>query len=157
MTNNTTAPLIFYDISSPLQPRSFAPNPSKTRLALTFKNLSFTTNFIDILSIPSVRKSLSCPATRKLDDGTDYYTLPMLRDPSSGAVWGDTFAIANALDTYFPDSGGGLLFPKNSTHTGLNYVSPHKDTPFYAPITTNAETSANAAYALFNSTRRRDV
>lgn len=143
-------PLVFYDISSPLQPRSYAPNPSKARLALSFKAIPFTTSWVDILDIPSVRSGLNCAATRKLDDGSDYYTLPMVRDPSSGKVWGDTFDIANALDDMYPESGGGRLFPENSTRKEwLSYQSPHKDMPFYAPLTTNVG-ARNAEYAQFN-------
>ncbi|KAI4640330.1 hypothetical protein J4E93_008535 [Alternaria ventricosa] len=142
-------PLIFYDISSPIQPRSFAPNPSKARLALSFKNVPFKTTWIDILDIPTVRKGLNCPATRKLDDGSDFHTLPMLQDPSVGKVIGDSFDIANYLDDTFPDSGG-CLFPKDSTHIGLDYESPNKDTMFYAPLTLN-EGAKHKAYAKFNT------
>eukprot|EP00123_Amoebidium_parasiticum_P009050 comp19193_c0_seq1/m.21913 comp19193_c0_seq1/g.21913 ORF comp19193_c0_seq1/g.21913 comp19193_c0_seq1/m.21913 type:complete len:276 (-) comp19193_c0_seq1:359-1186(-) len=143
------AELILYDISSPLKPRSYAPNPSKARLALSFKRVPFKTTFVDILEIPSVRKGLNCPAVRKLDDGSDFYTLPMLQDPASGTVVGDSFDIANYLDDMFPESGG-CLFPADSTHTGLDYESPNKDTPFYAPLTTN-EGKKNEAYARFNT------
>jgi hypothetical protein len=74
-----TDPLILYDISSPLQPRSYAPNPSKARLAVSFKQVPFQTTWVDIPDIPDVRKGLKCPAVRKLDDGSDYFTLPMLQ------------------------------------------------------------------------------
>lgn len=141
-------PLILYDISSPLQPRSYAPNPSKARLSLSFKCVPFETTWIDILDISDVRKGLNCPATRKLDDGSDFYTLPMLRDPASGRVIGDTFDIANYLEDAFPNSGG-CLFPLDSTRTGLDYESPSKDTAFFAPLTTN-QGSKNEAYARFN-------
>jgi glutathione S-transferase len=141
-------PLVLYDISSPIQPRSYAPNPSKARLALSFKNVPFKSTFIDIPDIPEVRKGLKCPATRKLDDGSDYYTLPMLHDPSSDKIIGDSFDMANYLEDNFPASGG-CLFPKDSTGTGLDYESPNKDTMFFAPITTN-EGSKNETYAKFN-------
>lgn len=141
-------PLIFYDISSPIEPRSFAPNPSKARLALSFKRVPFKTTWVDILDIPNVRKGLGCPAVRKLDDGSDFYTLPMLRDPASGRVVGDSFDIANYLEDAFPESGG-CLFPPGSTRTGLDYESPHKDTPFIVPLT-SLEGSKNEAYARFN-------
>jgi glutathione S-transferase len=140
--------LVLYDISSPKQPRSYAPNPSKARLALNFKGVPFKTTWVDIIDIPDVRKGLGCPATRKLDDGSDFYTLPMLQDPASGKVFGDTFDIANFLEDTFPNSGGSL-FPSNTTRTGLDYESPAKDTLFYAPITTN-QGSKNEAYAYFN-------
>lgn len=141
-------PLIFYDISSPKEPRSYAPNPSKTRLALSFKRVPFKTTFVEIPDIPEVRQGLNCPAVRKLDDGSDYYTLPMLQDPASGKVLGDSFDIANYLEDTYPDSGG-CLFPSDSTQTGLDYESPNKDVAFFAPLTSN-EGSKNKAYAKFN-------
>lgn len=143
-----TKALVLYDISSSIQPLSYAPNPSKARLALGFKGVPFETNWIDIIDISNVRKELGCPATRKLNDGSDYYTLPMLRDAASGKIIGDSFDIANYLEDNFPDSGGSL-FPEDSTGTGLDYESPNKDTPIHAPITTN-EGSKNGAYAKFN-------
>jgi glutathione S-transferase len=143
-----SSPLIFYDISSPREPRSYAPNPSKARLALGFKRASFKTTWVDIIGIPDVRKGLNCPATRKFDNGSDFYTLPMLRDPASGRVVGDSFDIANYLEDTFPDSGG-RLFPSDSTRTGLDYESPNKDTAFFAPLTSN-KGSKNEAYARFN-------
>ncbi|OAL46970.1 hypothetical protein IQ07DRAFT_647243 [Pyrenochaeta sp. DS3sAY3a] len=140
--------LIFYDISSPIQPRTYAPNPSKSRLALCFKQAPFETKWIDILDIPNVRKQLNCPATRKLDDGSDFYTLPMLQEPVSGKVVGDTFDIANYLEDNFPSSGG-RLFPTESTGTGLDYESPHKDMTFIAPLTL-IEGAKHESYAKFN-------
>lgn len=140
-------PLILYDISSPLQ-RSYAPNPSKSRLALSFKRVPFRTTWVDLLDIADVRKGLNCPAVRKLDDGSDFYTLPMLRDPSSGTVVGDSFDIANYLEDTFPDSGG-CLFPAHSTRTGLGYQSPYKDTSFCAPLTCRRG-GKNGDYAAFN-------
>lgn len=147
----TSKPLILYDISSPLQPpRSYAPNPSKARLALNFKKVSFKTSWVDILDIPDVRKEFACPATRKFSDGSDYYTLPMLRDEASAKVIGDSFDIANYLEDTFPESGGRLFPPdSDSTHNGLDYESPQKDTIFFVPITTN-EGAKNQAYARFN-------
>ena len=142
-------PLVLYDISSPKQPRSYAPNPSKARLALGFKRVPFKTTWVELPNIPDLRKGLGCPATRKLDGGSDFYTLPMLQDLTSGRIIGDSFDIANYLDDTFPDSGGGRLFPPDSTRTGLDYESPHKDTAFFAPLTTN-QGSKNEAYARFN-------
>ncbi|RYO38110.1 hypothetical protein AA0113_g11271 [Alternaria arborescens] len=142
-------PLVFYDISSPIQPRSYAPNPSKARLALSLKEVPFKTTWVDLLDITTVRKGLNCPATRKLNDGSDYHTLPMLQDPSSNKTIGDSFDIANYLEDTFPDSGG-CLFPKDSKGTGLDYESPNKDTMFFAPLTLN-EGAKNEAYAKFNT------
>jgi glutathione S-transferase len=145
-------PLIFYDISSPLQPRSYAPNPSKTRLALNFKRLAFTTRYTDILDIATVRASLACPATRTLADGSEFPTLPILQDPAAGAVVGDSVDIANYLEATFPESGG-CLFPTEADAEGKGwraYESPRKDTPFYAPLSIRPASTPNAAYARFN-------
>ncbi|KIW81617.1 hypothetical protein Z517_04643 [Fonsecaea pedrosoi CBS 271.37] len=141
-------PLVLYDISSTRQPRSYAPNPSKSRLALSFKGVPFTTTWVDILDIADVRKGLGCAAVRQFDDGTDFYTLPMLREPVLGKVVGDSFDIANYLEDTFPQSGG-CLFPADTTGTGLDYESPFKDTAFYAPLTTR-KGAKNEAYATFN-------
>ncbi|KAB5513588.1 hypothetical protein GE09DRAFT_628347 [Coniochaeta sp. 2T2.1] len=142
-------PLILYDISSPLRPTSYAPNPSKSRLALSLKRIPFKTQWVDILSIPSVRQGLHCPAVRKLDDGSDYFTLPMLQDPATGKVIGDSFDIANYLDEHFPGPPERTLFPAHTTGTGLDYESPLKDTAFFAPLTSNLG-GKNEAYARFN-------
>ena len=140
--------VVLYDISSPLQPSTYAPNPSKSRLALSFKRVPFETVWVDIPDIPAVRKGLGCPAVRKLDDGSDYYTLPVLRDPASGAVIGDSFDIAMHLEDAYPASGG-RLFPPDSTRTGLGYESPYKDAITIAPLTT-IQNPKHEAYARFN-------
>jgi hypothetical protein len=118
-------------------------------MALSFKKVPFTTTFVDLLDIPTVRQGLHCPAVRKLDDGSDFWTLPMVRDPVSGTVVGDSFDIANYLEDGFPDLGG-CLFPADSTKTGLDYESPAKDTLFYAPLTTH-EGKKNIENAKFNN------
>lgn len=79
--------------------------------------------------------------------GSDFYTLPMLQDPS-GKVIGDSFDIANHLEDAFPTTGG-QLFPLSSTRTGLDYESPQKDQTILIPLTTN-EGSKNQDYARFN-------
>jgi glutathione S-transferase len=155
MTTTPSPPLIFYDISSPLEPRSYAPNPSKTRLALNFKRLAFTTRYTDILDIARVRAALACPATRTLADGADFPTLPILQDPATGAVVGDSVDIANYLEATFPGSGG-CLFPPAGADAETEgkgwraYESPCKDTPFYAPLSIRPASTPNAAYARFN-------
>lgn len=71
-------PLMLYDISSPQEPRSYAPNPSKSRLALSFKAVPFRTTWVEIPDIANVRRGLQCPATRKFDNGKN---IPMYRIP----------------------------------------------------------------------------
>jgi glutathione S-transferase len=143
-----SSPLIFHDISSPIEPRSYAPNPSKSRLALGFKRVPFETTWVDILDIPAVRKGLRCAPVRKLDDGSDFYTLPMLEDRDAGRVIGDSFEIAEYLEEAFLESGE-CLFPEDSTRTGLDYESPHKDASFTVPLTVK-QGGKHEDYARFN-------
>lgn len=157
MTMTETNPLDLYDISSPHAPRSYAPNPSKARLALSFKGAPFRTKWVDILDIPETRQGLKCPVTRHLDDGSDFFTLPILHNPVSGQTIGDSFDIATYLDATFPASSDADsprdLFPPDSpvTKAILSYNSPAADTPFYAPLThIEPASELHAAYARFN-------
>ncbi|KAH7310923.1 hypothetical protein BKA65DRAFT_530498 [Rhexocercosporidium sp. MPI-PUGE-AT-0058] len=131
--------LILYDISSPFQPRSYAPNPSKARLVLSFKGTSFQAT------------GFNFPATRKFDDGADFYTLAMLQGNYSGKVVGDSFDIGTYRQLsrgYIPGLGSCLSHPI-PLGTGLDYGSPHKDTAFIASLTSN-DGSRNEVYARFN-------
>lgn len=141
-------PLVYFDISSPIEPRSYAPNPSKGRLALSFKCVPFKSTFVDLPDITETRKALGVPPGRTFDDGTEYYTLPMLQDPASGKFVGDSFEIATYLEETFPNLGG-CLFPADSTHTGLDYESPNKDSLFMAPLS-SIEGFKHQNYARFN-------
>ncbi len=108
MTPKPTDAMEFYDIAM-RAPAS--PNPWKSRLALNFKGIAHTTKWISLKDIPEVRRGLEVPACRKLAGGEDYYTLPILVDPSAGSRIGDTFDIAIYLQRTHPASGAGDLFP----------------------------------------------
>ena len=52
-----------------------------------------------------VRKSLGAPPNRKFSDGSDFYTLPVIKDQSNkDEVIGDSFEIALYLDKTYPDT-----------------------------------------------------
>lgn len=108
-------PLIFYDIATrpPVSKTCCSPNPWKTRLALNFKKLPYSTKWISLPDIAHVRRRLGLPPCRKFADGTDFYTLPILDDPSTGSKVGDSFDIAVYLQKTYPASGpgDGDLFP----------------------------------------------
>ncbi|THU78272.1 hypothetical protein K435DRAFT_786324 [Dendrothele bispora CBS 962.96] len=105
-------PIIFYDIASGPPVISFAPNPSKTRYALNFKEVHYRTEWVELPDVASVRKKLGSDAVRKHFDGSPFYTLPVIKDPSTGAVVGDTFDIAVYLDKTYPN--GPSLFPPST-------------------------------------------
>lgn len=106
--------ITLYDIAQkpPVEESCCAPNPWKARFALNFKQLPYATTWVGMLDIAKVRRELGAPACRKFADGDDFYTLPVVRDPATGAVVGDSFDIAVYLEQAYPESGGGSLFPE---------------------------------------------
>lgn len=118
------------------------------------------------MDIPQTRQRLGCAAVRRFDDGSDFYTLPMLRDAATGGVIGDSFEIAVYLEERFPNAGAGSLFPEPDATSAdaaaaaaaaaapppcwRDYVSPHKDIAFLVPLSPAAESGAHADYARFN-------
>ncbi|KAI1760705.1 hypothetical protein GGR53DRAFT_508733 [Hypoxylon sp. FL1150] len=131
MTSHITAPLTlpetmdFYDIAMQ-QPA--AVNPWKARLALNFKDVAYTTTWVPLPDISKVRRSLDMPACRKLADGSDFFTLPILVDPSTNLKLGDSFDIAVYLQKAYPTSGAGDLFPPQE----IDYTYD-QDLPAWAP------------------------
>ncbi|EPS35528.1 hypothetical protein H072_11070 [Dactylellina haptotyla CBS 200.50] len=98
-------PIVFYDIASAPPVTTFAPNPWKTRLALNFKKVHYKTSWTDLTEVATVRKSLGAlPCRKHWVDNTDFYTLPVITDPSTGAIVGDSFDIAIYLDKIYPNN-----------------------------------------------------
>lgn len=104
--------IIFYDIESESPHKTFAPNPWKTRLALNFKKVAYTTQAVDIEQIRNVRKSNNVNPNRALPDGSEYHTLPMIYDEASKRFIGDSFEIAIYLDENYKT--GPPLFRENT-------------------------------------------
>ncbi|KAL8316029.1 hypothetical protein RB597_000092 [Gaeumannomyces tritici] len=108
--------LVFYDII--LDPAAYpnGPNPWKTRFALNFSKVPYRTAWTPLNAIRSTRDSLNLAVSRKHQDGSDFPTLPAIRDPRPGggeAVVGDSFDIARHLqDTYLASApASAQLFP----------------------------------------------
>lgn len=83
------------------------------RYALNFKGVNYRTEWVELPDVTSVRKSLEVPANRTHRDGSPFYTLPIIKDLSTGEVVGDSFEIAQYLDKTYPDAPS--LFPASST------------------------------------------
>ncbi|KAI1098289.1 hypothetical protein F4804DRAFT_338344 [Jackrogersella minutella] len=105
-------PIIFYDIASGPPIRPFAPNPCKVRYALNFKGVNYKTELVELPDITSVRKRLGSAPVRFFPSGEPFYTLPVIKDPSTDSVVGDSFDIAVYLDKVYPN--GPSLFPPSS-------------------------------------------
>lgn len=138
--------ITFYDIASktPVQKTCFAPNPWKTRYALNFKNLPYKTSWVPLPDIPKIRRTLNVPACRKFADGTDFFTLPIIEDPATNSLVGDSFDIAVYLQKTYPDSGAGDLFPVQT----LDYIF-QQDPPSLIPLS-ECRDSGFPEYARFN-------
>lgn len=114
MSSASAEPILFYDIAfkAPRESTNCAPNPWKSRLALNFKGVPYSTIWVPLPDVEKVRRSVKVPACRKFGDGSDYYTLPIITDPNTDEAVGDSFDIAVYLQKTYPDSGSGELFPE---------------------------------------------
>ncbi|KAL7944079.1 hypothetical protein V8C42DRAFT_96078 [Trichoderma barbatum] len=117
-TSTSSGAIVFYDIGHrpPVTETCCSPNPWKGRLALNFKAIPYSTSWVGMPDIAKVRRSLGESACRKFADGTDFYTLPMIRDAANSAIISDSFDIAIYLQRTYPDSGAGDLFPAQTLH-----------------------------------------
>ncbi|GJC79877.1 glutathione S-transferase-like protein ustS [Colletotrichum liriopes] len=118
-TSTTSNPIVFYDIATrpPVEKTCCSPNPWKARLALNFKDLPYSTSWVALPDISKVRGSLKVPPCRKFADGTDFFTLPIIEDPATDSLVGDSFDIAVYLQKTYPKSGAGDLFPLRRSTT----------------------------------------
>ncbi|KAJ7484728.1 hypothetical protein FB451DRAFT_1233317 [Mycena latifolia] len=109
---DASEPILFYDIASrpPITP--YAPNPWKTRYALNFKRVHYQTEWIELPDVASVRQKIGVAPVRAHRDGSDFPTLPVIKDPSTGQVVGDSFDIALYLDKTYPNAPS--LFPPST-------------------------------------------
>lgn len=110
MESNAQPTILFYDIASAPPVTCYAPNPWKIRYALNFKQAHYQTEWVELPDIPTVRKSLGLAANRVLPDGSPFYTLPIIKNLSTGELVGDSFEIAQYLDRLYPE-GPRLLPP----------------------------------------------
>ncbi|OLN96569.1 hypothetical protein CCHL11_00671 [Colletotrichum chlorophyti] len=137
----------FYDIA--MHPSAASPccavNPWKSRLALNFKNIAHSTKWVSLPDIERVRRALDVPACRKHANGTDYFTLPVLVDPSTNSKIGDSFDIAVYLQKTYPASGAGDLFPPQV----LDFTYD-QELPAWAPPLSKRNKTEYDEYSKFN-------
>ncbi|KAL4982979.1 hypothetical protein BDW68DRAFT_169792 [Aspergillus falconensis] len=147
------ASITFYDIAMRTPSLSCSPNPSKTRLALNFAPVPYKTIFVPLPSISSVRQSLGVPACRKFADGSDFHTLPVIVDESTGSKVGDSFDIAIYLHERYADVNGGKgeLFPVLKDGEKLDFRTAN--TGMLIPLSEMSEAARQeryVEYATFN-------
>ncbi|KAG5930937.1 hypothetical protein E4U59_000703 [Claviceps monticola] len=177
MSNPPLTHLTLYDIASrpPVESTCFATNPWKARFALNFKALPYQTIWVSLPDIPTLRSStLRLPPTRFFADGSPFYTLPILHDPNAspspsshdtdsdsdssdlennhpprGVLIGDSFDIASHLETQYPLSGTGRLFPPIKDLYAPPSTIQH--TKLLIPLSELRAQSPHVQYAHFNN------
>ncbi|KAI0086966.1 glutathione transferase GTE1 [Irpex rosettiformis] len=98
-----SAPIIFYDIpnKSPTC-KAWSPNTWKVRFALNIKGLNYKTEWIEYPDIEALYHKLNLPAKYFKKDGSSYYCLPVIHDPSTNTTMLDSFDIIQYLDKTYP-------------------------------------------------------
>ncbi|KAJ7263787.1 hypothetical protein C8J57DRAFT_1718821 [Mycena rebaudengoi] len=115
--------LTFYDIPSTQPGNAWSPNTWKTRHSLNYKGIPYKTVWLEYEEIEPVSKRLGAAPTRNKPDGRPHYTLPMIHDPSTGAVVSESIKITEYLDETYPDTP--RLFPAGTAafqHVFEEYV-----------------------------------
>ncbi|KAH7907797.1 hypothetical protein BJ138DRAFT_1159180 [Hygrophoropsis aurantiaca] len=103
-------PLILYDIPSKLPGNNWTPNPAKPRFVLSYKGLPFETVWVEYPDIAGVLKEIGADPSKNAD-GSETYTVPVVKDPNTGAIVTDSFEIAEYLEKTYPAKP---IFPHNS-------------------------------------------
>ncbi|KAH7907798.1 hypothetical protein BJ138DRAFT_1013958 [Hygrophoropsis aurantiaca] len=103
-------PLILYDIPSKLPGNTWSPNPAKPRFVLSYKGLPYETLWVEFPDIAETMKDIGAQPSKNAD-GSETYTVPVLKDPNTQSIITDSFAIAEYLEKTYPAKP---IFPNNS-------------------------------------------
>ncbi|KAH9480875.1 Glutathione S-transferase-like protein ustS [Psilocybe cubensis] len=117
--------IVLYDVPSTFPGRAWNFNAWKTRLSLNFKRIPYTTQWVEFPDIEPLYKKLGIPPSKNKADGTPFYTIPAIHDPSTGAYITDSILIAEYLDKTYPDSPriipDGTLGVQSAFNDGVFY------------------------------------
>lgn len=78
-------------------------------MCLNFKGIPFETEWVEYPDIESVCKAIGAAPTDKKLDGSPEYTVPVIKDTSTGTVLSESFEIAKYLDKTYVSTP--TLFP----------------------------------------------
>ncbi|PPQ79766.1 hypothetical protein CVT25_003319 [Psilocybe cyanescens] len=118
-------PIVLYDIPSALPEKAWNFNVWKTRISLNFKGIPYTTQWIEFPDIEPLFKKLGIPPSRNKADGSPFYTIPAIHDPSTGVYITDSILIAEYLDKTYPEKPliipHGTLGVQSAFNDGVSY------------------------------------
>ncbi|KAJ7704839.1 hypothetical protein B0H17DRAFT_1326369 [Mycena rosella] len=135
-----TPPIVFYDIPSTLPNKAWSPNTWKTRYALNYKGVPYTTVWVEYPDIEPLCRDIGATPTSTKADGRPHYTLPIIHDPSTGLVVSDSTKIAAYLDATYSDTP--RLIPVGTM--GLQRAFEAAAQSLLAPVTQYGHPAANA-------------
>lgn len=92
------------------------------RYILNYKRIPYKTEWVEYPDIEAVVKKIGAKPTEKKPDGRDHYTVPVIHDPSTGAVVADSFAIGKYLDTTYPNTP--RVFPPGLDALQAAFLAP---------------------------------
>lgn len=94
---------------------------TELRFALNIKGIPYKTEWVDYPDIAALYVKLGIPDSEKHADGTPYYSLPVLSDPSTGTILYDSATIVKYLDKTYPDTH--VFFPKGTAVLHAGFLS----------------------------------
>ncbi|RDB29448.1 Glutathione S-transferase-like protein ustS [Hypsizygus marmoreus] len=96
--------ITFYDIPTTKAGQPFSPNTWKTRYSLNFKGIPYHTVWVEYPDIEELCKKIGAPPTSVKPDGSPFYTLPVIYDPTTNTAISESILIAEYLDAKYPDN-----------------------------------------------------
>lgn len=93
-----------------------------SRYSLNFKGIPYKTEWVEYPDIQALYKKIGGTPTTK-QDGTPYYSLPLIHDASTGTVVSESAAIAHYLDTAYPETP--KLFPSGTAPLQHAFIDAH--------------------------------
>ncbi|KAH9855212.1 hypothetical protein C2E23DRAFT_857914 [Lenzites betulinus] len=116
-------PIVFYDIPSKDGApgyKAMSPNTWKIRYALNIKGIKYRTVWVELHSIEAMMRKIGAPATGVNPDGSPYYSLPTIYDPSTKKAVTDSATIVRYLDKTYPDTPQLVPAETDALHAALD-------------------------------------
>lgn len=99
---------------------------------MNYKGIPYRTEWVEYPDIEPLSKRLGIDPTGKKPDGSPYYTLPAIHDPSTNTYLADSFTIAEYLEKTYPDTPS--IFPHGTA--SLQHAFIFALTPSLTPVRT---------------------
>ncbi|EED86073.1 predicted protein [Postia placenta Mad-698-R] len=112
--------IILYDFPSTVPGKACSPNTWKTRLCLNYKGLPHKTIWVEYPDIGKVCKEIGAEPTATCPDGSPFYSVPTIYDPSTKSVVSESARIARYLDKTYPDTPVLIPPETDAFHAAFN-------------------------------------